>query len=148
MHPQRFPLTQKAKLVDPKGRVLLLRDAATGTWDLPGGRLDPGELYDLGAALRRELDEEIAGVAVTLRDAPEALLPHTMADGSEALMLLWQGRAEGLPTLSPEHNAWTWWTRESLVAPEAPALRAALGLMNATPWHYGISGTRGAIGRT
>jgi 8-oxo-dGTP diphosphatase len=42
--------------------------ASVLTWDLPGGQVEPGE--ELGAALRRELDEEV-GIAVASR--PEFL---------------------------------------------------------------------------
>jgi 8-oxo-dGTP diphosphatase len=148
MHPQRFPLTQKARLHDAHGRVLLLRDAATGTWDLPGGRLEPGELPDPRAALYRELREEVGEMQVTVDGSPVALFPHAMADGSEALMLLWCGTVTGTPSLSPEHDAWCWWTPSEDASPTAPALRAALGLPSDVAWRYGIAVTLGAIART
>ncbi|MBB6375768.1 8-oxo-dGTP pyrophosphatase MutT (NUDIX family) [Pseudonocardia eucalypti] len=49
---------------DGVGRVLLVRRADTGDWELPGGRLDPGEtILD---AVRREVAEESAvTIAVT-----------------------------------------------------------------------------------
>lgn len=45
-----------AVLRDPHGRLLLVRRADTGDWELPGGRVDPGE--SAAAALRREVAEE------------------------------------------------------------------------------------------
>ena len=148
MHPQRFPLTQKARLRDAQGRILLLRDAATGTWDLPGGRLDPGEQYDLAASLQRELTEELGALTTHIEGSPCALLPHAMADGAEALMLVWDGVAEGTPQLSAEHDAWCWWRLGDEPEPTAPALRAVLGLPSDVTWRYGLVGTRGAIART
>lgn len=51
----------RALVLDPDGRLLLVRFQAPGTdetwWATPGGGLDPGE--DLEAGLRRELREEI-----------------------------------------------------------------------------------------
>jgi ADP-ribose pyrophosphatase YjhB (NUDIX family) len=46
-------------VVDPRGRVLLIRRAqepAAGTWTVPGGRVEVAE--SLEAAVLRELDEE------------------------------------------------------------------------------------------
>ncbi|MET0384567.1 MAG: NUDIX domain-containing protein [Polyangiales bacterium] len=48
-------------------RILMVQEAkarALGTWNLPGGRVEPGE--GLAAAMLREIQEE-AGVAVALR---------------------------------------------------------------------------------
>jgi 8-oxo-dGTP diphosphatase len=48
-----------AVVVDPRGRVLLIRRArepAAGTWTVPGGRVENGE--SLEAAVLRELNEE------------------------------------------------------------------------------------------
>ncbi|MBW0116577.1 NUDIX domain-containing protein [Pseudonocardia sp. KRD-169] len=49
---------------DTTGRVLLVRRADTGDWELPGGRVDPGE--SAVAALVREVAEE-SGLVVDVR---------------------------------------------------------------------------------
>lgn len=53
-----------AVLRDPHGRLLLVRRCDTGDWELPGGRVDPGE--SVATALRREVAEE-CGLAVRVR---------------------------------------------------------------------------------
>ncbi|WP_374765165.1 (deoxy)nucleoside triphosphate pyrophosphohydrolase [Yunchengibacter salinarum] len=49
-------------LVDPDGRVLMAQrpegKAMAGLWEFPGGKVEPGELYE--AALIRECREELA----------------------------------------------------------------------------------------
>ena len=68
------PVSVKAVIVE-EGRVLLLANDR-GEWELPGGRLDPGESET--AALAREIREEL-GVAATigprLADDPFEVLP-------------------------------------------------------------------------
>jgi 8-oxo-dGTP pyrophosphatase MutT (NUDIX family) len=49
---------------DATGRILLVRRIDTGDWELPGGRVDPGE--SAVAALVREVAEE-SGLAVDVR---------------------------------------------------------------------------------
>ncbi len=51
-----FLISQKALIVEG-GRVLLLKEASTGKWELPGGLLELEE--DLVAGLKREVYEEI-----------------------------------------------------------------------------------------
>jgi ADP-ribose pyrophosphatase YjhB (NUDIX family) len=53
----------KAVIVDSKNRILMLREADTyeegtnkGKYHFPGGRLEPGEKWEVG--LRREVEEE------------------------------------------------------------------------------------------
>ena len=48
---------------DGSGRVLLVRRADDGNWELPGGRVEVGET--MSAAVRREVFEE-AGITITL----------------------------------------------------------------------------------
>lgn len=58
---QDLNVSAKALVRDAAGRVLLLDDAGSGYWDLPGGHARPGET--LAEALRREVREE-TGLAV------------------------------------------------------------------------------------
>lgn len=62
----------KGLLVDDNGKVLILREAETyeegtniGKYGLPGGRIDPGELFYDG--LRREIHEECGLEIETLK---------------------------------------------------------------------------------
>jgi len=48
---------------DRGGRVLLVRRADDGNWELPGGRVEVGET--MSAAVRREVFEE-AGITIAL----------------------------------------------------------------------------------
>ena len=64
-----FALSVKALIYDREGRILLLRrsqssHANVGKWDLPGGKVDPGEQFD--QAVIREVMEE-TGLKVSLQ---------------------------------------------------------------------------------
>ncbi|MDA8371883.1 MAG: NUDIX domain-containing protein [Nocardiopsaceae bacterium] len=53
-------VTAGAAVVDPEGRVLMIRHKMLDKWLLPGGHIEPGDTSLLGASLR-ELEEE-AGI--------------------------------------------------------------------------------------
>ena len=58
---QQFEVSLKAAIVHER-RLLLLKEADTGYWELPGGRIDVGEerlAHD--AILAREIREELGG---------------------------------------------------------------------------------------
>ena len=91
-----------AALVDREGRVLLQRRPAGkqhgGLWELPGGKVEPGEGVE--AALAREIAEELA---ITI--APADMRPlafQTAAAGERQLLLLcflvrrWEGEPRAL----------------------------------------------------
>ena len=63
-----FGLAVKALVYDGEGRILLIQRSMSskhyaGQWDLPGGKVDPGETFD--AALVREIKEE-TGLDISL----------------------------------------------------------------------------------
>jgi len=105
-----FGLAVKAFVTDPQGRWLLIRRAANskwypGQWDLPGGKVDPGEEFD--AALAREIAEE-TGLEVRmdgLAGADEFEMPHV-----RVILLYMTATTPGgeIRTREGEHDAAVW----------------------------------------
>lgn len=124
-NPKPYILSVKVVLLDPHGKVLMLRRATSsqnnpGKWDFPGGKIDPGEAFDAG--LMREVLEE-TGLQVTLTrvlGAAESESPQY-----RVACLLMEGLTTGGPIrLSEEHEAAQWVARQVLAEAElVPALR-------------------------
>ena len=75
MDTKPFALAVRLILFNEAGEVLLLQRSRSsktnpGRWELPGGKIDPGEQFD--AALRREMLEE-TGLVVSLTHVPGVL---------------------------------------------------------------------------
>jgi 8-oxo-dGTP pyrophosphatase MutT (NUDIX family) len=132
---ERFEISLKAFIV--KGaRVLMVREADTGLWELPGGRIDKGEAWlAFEAILARELAEELGtGFTVAMTDQLVPLMRQRPQDGQHILQLVrlctW---VAGEPTLSPEHASLAWLTEaetRGLAYPE----RSTYGAGMATLW--------------
>ncbi|MER7461398.1 NUDIX domain-containing protein [Streptomyces sp. NPDC097981] len=112
---------------DADGRVLL-GQAHDGRWELPGGKVDPGESFEQAAA--RELAEE-----ADLRVAPEdvrvlavQLSPRTGATRLTAAAVT--TAADGTPRVTEPHKIlrWQWFAPadipDALYAPSTAVLRA------------------------
>lgn len=102
--------------------------ALAGGWELPGGKVDPGE--EAVDALHRELREEL-GVVVELGEhlpGPHGDLTWPLGEGYR--MHVWVGRVlEGSPTPLEDHDELRWLTRTELYA--VPWLPADLPIVRA-----------------
>jgi 8-oxo-dGTP diphosphatase len=115
MSDKPFALAVKALVADERGRILAIRRSAAssqfgGNWDLPGGKVDPGESFDV--ALVREVAEE-TGLSITLTGVAGA----TEYDCPKVrLAVLFMGAAveSGEVQLSSEHDDYAWVERSKL----------------------------------
>ena len=127
-----FGLSPKALVTDVQQRVLVIRRSAKSThwpgqWDLPGGKMDPGETFD--QALVREAKEE-AGLDIELTGfvgAAEYELSHI-----RVVFLVMTARITGgALQLSKEHGEHRWVGVDALrdldlVEPIATAIQASV----------------------
>jgi 8-oxo-dGTP diphosphatase len=109
MDPEKpYGLTVRAVIYDESGRILLLKRSMRsmnypGKWELPGGKVDPGERFD--KAILREVKEE-TGLDGSIRryiGSAVAILPHV-----NSIQLVMEVEATGVPVISHEHEALTW----------------------------------------
>ena len=109
LDPKPFLLAVKAIARDREGRILLLKRSEVarlypGRWDLPGGKVDPGEPFD--DAFIREVAEE-TGLSVDLAGvagAAEFGLPTVRF----AVLFMEARCTDGEIRLSGEHVAYRW----------------------------------------
>lgn len=111
---QTFEVSLKAAIFDGS-RLLLVREADTGFWELPGGRIDVGE-ERLGheAILAREIAEEL-GPAFRFAPALEStsIIRQRPTDGQHIFLVIRLCRfSGGSISLSSEHREFGWFARD------------------------------------
>lgn len=104
-----FRLSVKVILRNAEGKVLALRRSSSsvyssGKWDLPGGKVDPGESFD--EALVREVLEETGLTARLTAPFETAACP---LPGNQVVFLVMLADAEpGAVRVSREHDDYRW----------------------------------------
>lgn len=112
---QRFEVSLKAFIVRD-GAALFVREADSGFWELPGGRIDVGEEWEAqDAVLSREVREELGdGMALEIADTAVTWMRQRPSDGAFLFLVARPALiVRGEPQLSGEHDALEW------VRPEA-----------------------------
>lgn len=104
-----FRVAVKAFIVND-GKILLIKRRPNdvhkpGQWDIPGGRLDPGE--DPFVGLQREAKEE-TNLIINI-ERPLAIRHFTRDDGQAITMIIFLcSPASDKIILSPEHTEYLW----------------------------------------
>ena len=96
-------MSVKAIIRNEEGRILLIRDASSSYWDLPGGHVANSETVE--EALRREVKEE-TGLELTEANEKETRL-LTLGD-EERPVAFYDCKAKGEIKLSSEHTTFKW----------------------------------------
>jgi mutator protein MutT len=96
-----YPVSVKGVLVRA-GRVLLVRNER-GEWELPGGRIEPGETPEQCVA--REIAEE-SGLPVAVAEILDAWVYHIAVVAKDVFIVTYGclTRSDAAPVLSQEHN--------------------------------------------
>lgn len=111
-----FGIAVKALVINENKEILIIKRRsndvhAAGKWEIPGGRLDPGESPFTG--LEREVDEEV-GLKITFI-APLKIDHFTREDGQVITMIIFLcEKIDGEICLSEEHTDYKWISKEEI----------------------------------
>lgn len=120
---QTFEVSLKAFII-LQGRALFVREADTGYWELPGGRIDVGEeTDDHETILTRELIEELGpGFRVEIGSGAVTWTRRRPLDGAFLFLMARICHAVGAsePQLSFEHDDYAWLSADAVLALRLP----------------------------
>lgn len=110
MREENFHLGVKALIVNSADQVLVLKIAGKPFWDLPGGRLQRGELPL--QTLKREVFEEtgigdISHITPLIMEVTEIRIPLTEGDVG-LIFSLYRCQSDAPVQLSDEHTEFKW----------------------------------------
>lgn len=126
-------VSARGVILAPSGHILILQRTTDGQWELPGGRLAPGEAPIQG--LHREISEE---TALTI-DGADILSANSWInnDDEDRFAVHYECATSDLNVdLSTEHTDFRWIEKTDahtmLCEPQTAAVHAANGLTEAT----------------
>jgi len=103
-------------IIERDGEVLLVKDTARDTWEIPGGRID--QRQGIVETAERELGEELPGAKLKkLGQLVHAAVGDFMVENDHRLCLLFfvaDVVLQEVIELSPEHSEYTWISEGSL----------------------------------
>lgn len=104
-------------IIEHDGKILLLHGGdGRDFWEGPGGRIDDDET--IGQTLRRELEEELPGIAnIRIGQILHALRLPGMKLGDKGLFLVWYHVQAEFPDgvkLSDEHETYLWCSQQEV----------------------------------
>ena len=137
---QTFEVSLKAAIFR-EGKLLLVQEADTGFWELPGGRIDVGEEWQTHAdILAREIAEELgAGFKIALRAGVVTWVRQRPTDGVyQFIAARLADHVSGDATLSAEHQSLRWTTPGDWAALAFPELSDNRGAL-ARIWNAGAA---------
>ncbi|HEV7454051.1 MAG TPA: NUDIX hydrolase [Candidatus Saccharimonadales bacterium] len=106
LRPETIPtVTSRALVTNTAGKLLIVRRGASdplhpGAWDLPGGRLEPGETFQQAAV--RETEEE---VGITIQDPKLVFVTSNTRQTGTGTWLFYAAGSDAPVHLGDEHDA-------------------------------------------
>lgn len=131
-------MAAKAFVVDREGRLLIIRrrhgdSHKPGVWEVPGGRLGPGE--DVVQGLKRETLEE-TGLSIKVLN-PLGMREFTRDDGKQITLLIFRAVPEkGEIELSHEHIDYEWVSLDEAYRKIYPAFRPDIDVLRKTMYFF------------
>lgn len=119
-----YPVSIKGIFTAPCGRVVLLKNER-GEWELPGGRIEPGETPR--QCLAREVKEEL-GQVVTVATSPLDAYFFEVIPGKHVFVTTYACVLQGdfRPVISDEHTEYGLFEPEALPDNLPPNYRASV----------------------
>ena len=113
-------------VIDPEGRLLLLKRSDNACWGPPGGAVEPGEVVEQAA--RRELFEETGLQASGLSlfgvfSGPELFYRYPNGDEVHNVTIVYRTlEVSGSLRLNREHTAWDWFAPADIPVQLSPPI--------------------------
>jgi 8-oxo-dGTP pyrophosphatase MutT (NUDIX family) len=113
-HRPLFMIGTATLIVDDDNRVLMMKRSDDGSWGLPGGGLELGEILEGGA--RREVREETGLELEEMNlfgvfSGPELFYRYPNRDEIYGVMIVYLAHGwHGIVRLNEEHTEWCWFT--------------------------------------